>query len=82
MQVYNLVGAEHSHTLISMENLPSTFSDQGWGKEEELQVELMQACLKLLGAKPSIYADEDGEPLHPRTAIKDGGSRWRSCKSK
>ena len=60
MQVFNLytnlLGPEHTHTLTSMNNLASTFSDQGQFKEaEKLQMQVLNLCRNILG------------PEHPQT---------------
>jgi tetratricopeptide (TPR) repeat protein len=40
---------EHPHTLMSMGNLASTYSNQGrWKEAEELQVQVMETCKKVL----------------------------------
>jgi hypothetical protein len=45
-----VLGDEHPHTLGSMANLASTYSNQGrWKEAEELQVQVMQTRKRVLG---------------------------------
>jgi hypothetical protein len=49
-----LLGAEHPSTLRSMENLASTYWNQGrWNEAEQLEVQVMDMRKKLLGAEHS-----------------------------
>ena len=53
-----LLGEEHPHTLTSMANLASTYSNQErWDKAEQLQIQVMDMTKNLLGAE------------HPHTLI-------------
>jgi hypothetical protein len=37
-----LLGAEHPHTLLSMANLATTYSDKGkWNEAEQLEVQVL-----------------------------------------
>jgi len=47
-----VLGAEHSDTLTSMANLASTQWNQGrWTETEELEVQVMEASSRVLGAE-------------------------------
>ena len=47
-----LLGAEHPHTLSSMENLAGTYCSQGrWNEAEQLEVQVLEMRKKLLGAE-------------------------------
>jgi hypothetical protein len=48
----NLLGAEHSDTLISMGNLANIYSSQGkWIEAEQLEVQVLDMRRKMLGAE-------------------------------
>jgi hypothetical protein len=45
-----ILGPEHPHTLISMGNLGSTYSNQGkWKKAEMLQTQVLEMTQRILG---------------------------------
>jgi hypothetical protein len=47
-----LLGKEHPNTLISIDNLASTYNNQGqWKKAAELYVQVMESRKRLLGAE-------------------------------
>ena len=46
-----LLGAEHPHTLISMGNLASTYSQAKQNGAEQLEVQVLDVRMKLLGAE-------------------------------
>ncbi|KAF1813825.1 hypothetical protein P152DRAFT_394012, partial [Eremomyces bilateralis CBS 781.70] len=47
-----VLGAEHPHTLTSMNNLASTYWNQGrWKEAEELEAQMMDTSKRVLGAE-------------------------------
>ena len=46
-----VLGAEHPHTLISMGNLASTYSQGKWNGAEQLEFQVLDKRMKLLGAE-------------------------------
>ena len=47
-----VLGAEHPSTLTSMNNLASTYRDQGqWKEAEELGLQVMETFKRILGAE-------------------------------
>ena len=50
-----VLGQEHPSTLTSMANLASTFWSQGrWKEAEELEVQVMETSLRVLGQEHPI----------------------------
>ncbi len=57
------LGADHPDTLTSMANLASTYRNQGrWEEAEKLFVQVMETSKTKLGGRPSLDADEHGQP--------------------
>jgi tetratricopeptide (TPR) repeat protein len=66
-------GEEHPFTLTSMANLASTYRNQGrWKEAEELEVQVMETSLRVLGAE---------HPDKGRTPNVQQVERWRNSES-
>ena len=74
-----MLGQEHPDTLTSMDNLASTYQNQGrWKEAEELEVQVMETKKEGAGPGASRHADQHDQPgldvPGSRTVGRGGGA--------
>ena len=74
-QLKRAFGSDDTDTLSSMNNLASTYWNQGrWAEAEKMEVEVLEMSRRVLGDGPSPHTDQYEQPgIHVRESRSMGG---------